>query len=254
MLSALIGAGASLLGGFMSNQASAASADKQMDFQAQQTAAQQAFQERMSNTAHQREVTDLRLAGLNPILSVSKGGPGASTPAGASAQGAAYQARNPVEGAASSALQALTLDSVMADIQVKEAQRDNIKAQTLTEINKPENIFADTQLKQTQKFREGHEGVRAASQTDLNAALEKQAEVATTIAKTTGIPLAQAQAAAAAAMASLSSASAKSADVKARLDAAYGEAERLISMGEGATSAVSNLVPKVNIFNKTIRK
>jgi len=48
---------------------------------------QMQFQERMSNTAHQRQMSDLSKAGINPMLSAKLGG--ASTPAGSS-----YQAGN----------------------------------------------------------------------------------------------------------------------------------------------------------------
>lgn len=52
-------------------------------FNAWQAGKNREFQERMSNTAHQREVADLRKAGINPILSAKLGG--ASTPPGATA-------------------------------------------------------------------------------------------------------------------------------------------------------------------------
>ena len=71
------------------NEWNASQVDKMNAFNAEQAQSQMDFQERMSNTSHQREVKDLIAAGLNPVLSANNG---ASSPAGSSASGGAASA------------------------------------------------------------------------------------------------------------------------------------------------------------------
>lgn len=73
MIAAGVSGVGSLLGGILQNKWQKEAAQDQMD-----------FQERMSSTAYQRAVNDMKMAGINPMLAYSQGG--SSSPSGSQAQ------------------------------------------------------------------------------------------------------------------------------------------------------------------------
>lgn len=117
-------------------------------FNAEQAAADRAWQKMMSDTAHQREVKDLIAAGLNPILSA--GGQGASTPVGAQATGQKAVADSiygngmiSLMSAALSASSALQVAKVYAAAQMYSADKSYDRQGTYNEMWKITNALTN---------------------------------------------------------------------------------------------------------------
>jgi len=125
------------------------------DFNSAQALKQMEFQERMSNTAHQRAIQDLRTAGLNPILAATHGG--ASSPIGASASANNAQAVQPAPmlnkggAAVQGAQQAAQIGYTVSSAQQAQATARNLDADTKLKeaefYEDPNNVTAGNQPK-----------------------------------------------------------------------------------------------------------
>lgn len=120
-----------LIGANQQNTAASNNADQQM-----------AFQANMSNTAHQRDVADLKAAGLNPILSANAG---SSTPNGAMAPVQNAMASG-ISGAKDAMDTANATRGTDADIAVKSTQGIANLASAKASAATAEKAGADTKM------------------------------------------------------------------------------------------------------------
>lgn len=132
-----------LAGGIFNNLLAGGRQKDAQEFNAQQSQLTRDWQERMSNTAYQRGMADMKAAGLNPILAYQKGP--ASSPTGATASTTPAPVHDVALGGA--ATTALARERLTQEIENMKATNANIRTDTALKEYQSTNTVADTSRK-----------------------------------------------------------------------------------------------------------
>lgn len=161
----LASAAVGLVGGLMGADAAADSSAAANRANLQIAREQMDFQREMSNTSYQRAVSDMRAAGLNPMLAYSQGG--ASSPSGAAAVMQPEFTPQSMASAVSAAQ--LGVQAAQAVSQMK-----NVDADTTNKLATTANILANTRLQTLKADTESYQ-----PQLVVNQAQKTRAEAKT---------------------------------------------------------------------------